>query len=298
MDLRNLNTFLHVAELGSFSAAGQRLGYSQPTVSVQVKLLEEELGVRLFDRMGHAVRLTEPGREVLAYAQQICTLCDRLSRHGGEQTDVLVRIATADSLCAPLMRREFPQLRRLLPGLRVRLMAAGTDELVRMLDRGEADLVCTLDNRIVNAAYCIAGEERIGLHFVAAPGHPLAKSGPVTPQSLLGHDLLLTEEGMSYRRLLDQWLAEAGLQSQPTLECGSADLLAELAAEGGFVAFLPDYVTERRVQAGSLVRLEAAGFQPALWKQVLYHCNKWLSPALKRVIDHLATALLAPFPEN
>jgi len=72
MEIKNLTTFVQVAELGSFSRAGERLGYSQPSVSVQIRQLEEELGFRLFDRIGHAVRLTDKGRDVLAYAQQVC----------------------------------------------------------------------------------------------------------------------------------------------------------------------------------------------------------------------------------
>ena len=75
MDIRNLTTFVHVAELGNFSRAAERLGYSQPTISVQIRQLEEELGFRLFDRIGHAVRLTDKGRDILAYAQQVCILC-------------------------------------------------------------------------------------------------------------------------------------------------------------------------------------------------------------------------------
>ena len=79
MDIRNLTTFVHVAELGNFSRAAERLGYSQPTISVQIRQLEEELGFRLFDRIGHAVRLTDKGREILGYAQQVCILAAILS---------------------------------------------------------------------------------------------------------------------------------------------------------------------------------------------------------------------------
>ena len=78
MELRSLNTFIQVAESGSFSRAAEKLGYSQPTVSMQIKGLEEELGFRLFDRIGHTVRLTEQGREVLSQAQQICHMCQEL----------------------------------------------------------------------------------------------------------------------------------------------------------------------------------------------------------------------------
>jgi len=79
MDIKNLTTFVHVAELGSFSRAAERLGYSQPTISVQIRQLELELGFRLFDRIGHAVRLTDRGRDALLYAQQVCQLCEQMS---------------------------------------------------------------------------------------------------------------------------------------------------------------------------------------------------------------------------
>ena len=66
MDLQGLNIFIQVAELNSFTKAGEMLGYSQPTVSFQIKQLEAELGVKLFDRIGHTVSLTDEGRSALA----------------------------------------------------------------------------------------------------------------------------------------------------------------------------------------------------------------------------------------
>ena len=71
MDLRSLNIFIEVAELGSFTRAGEKLGYSQPTISFQIKQLEKEMGVTLFDRIGHTVTLTDAGRDALPYAQNI-----------------------------------------------------------------------------------------------------------------------------------------------------------------------------------------------------------------------------------
>lgn len=68
MDLRNLKTFISVAELASFTRAAEQLGFSQSTVSFQIKHLERELGIRLFERTRHAMKLTDQGREVLRYA--------------------------------------------------------------------------------------------------------------------------------------------------------------------------------------------------------------------------------------
>lgn len=293
MDLKNLNTFVQAAELGSFSKAGERLGYSQPTVSVQIKQLEEELDSQLFDRIGHTVRLTDKGREILVYAHQIAGLCRQMTGPSNpEQEQIIIRLATADSLCGPLMDREFSRLRRSHPNISVKLTTAGTDELFRLLDHNEADLVCTLDNHIYNSNYVIAAEEPVGVHFVVSTAHPLAKKQVLTKEDLLCQDVLLTEQGMSYRRLLDEWMAKNSLQLQPVLETGSADLLCRLAEEGVGISFLPDYVTAAAVNRGTILRLDVQGFQPELWKQLLYHRSKWLSPAMETVVHHLAQITL------
>lgn len=113
-------------------------------------------------------------------------------------------------------------------------------------------------------------------------------------QILLEQDFLLTEQGMSYRRLLDEWMARDSLQIQPVLESGSTDLLCRLVEQGAGVSFLPDYVTEGSVKRGTIVRLDAEDFRPELWVQLLYHRNKWVSRSMQAVIDHLSGISLQP----
>lgn len=296
MDIRNLTTFVHVAELGSFSRAAQRLGYSQPTISVQIRQLEQELGFRLFDRIGHAVRLTDKGRQALQHAQQVCLLCQQMTQETEEDEtrEVLIRLATADSLSPGLLCGNFSRLRSRHPGIRLNLTTAGTAELFRLLDHNEADLVCTLDSHIYNTAYVIAAEEKVGVHFVVARDNPLARKEKLTIADLQSQDFLLTEKGMSYRRLLDEWLARASVEIRPVLETGRADLICVLVELGAGIAFLPDYVTEEAAARGSIVRLEAEGFRPELWKQLLYHREKWVSPAMQTVISILTEEQTAP----
>ena len=289
MDIRNLTTFVNVAESGSFSRAAQLLGYSQPAVSVQIRQLEEELGFRLFDRIGHAVRLTDQGRDALAYAQQVCRLCQQMSQEPGEeQTVALIRLATSDSLSACLLQESFPKLRTEHPGIRLNLTTAGTAELFRLLDHNEADLVCTLDSHIYNTNYVIASEEKIGVHFVVSRESPLAGKPVLSRDDLLSQDFLLTEQGMSYRRLLDEWMAKESLEIRPVLETGRADLICDLVEQGLGIGFLPDYATDAAVARGTVVRLDAEGFRPELWKQLLYHREKWITPAMQAVIELLA----------
>ena len=290
MDLRSLQIFIEVAELNSFTRAGEKLGYSQPTVSFQIRQLEQELGVPLFDRIGHTVSLTDAGREALDYAHRICNLSREMT--GGNLQNQpargVVRLGMADSLCHPLIARSFARFRQEYPHIALYIYDGGTDDLFRMLDHNEVDLICTMDSRTYDRTYVMAEEEAIGAHFVVGMGDPVAAEKTVKLEQLVEQPFLLTEKGMSYRRLMDEGLAVRSLEVHPVLETARADLICGLVARNMGVSFLPDYVTEADVQAGRLKRLDVDGFQVTVWKQVLYRRDKWLSAQMKAMIGYLS----------
>ncbi len=294
MDLRGLQIFIEVAELKSFTRAGERLGYSQPTVSFQIRQLEQELGVPLFDRIGHTVSLTDAGRDALSYAQRICNLSREMTMCAGQSREIsgTIRLGMADSLCYPLIARDFARFRQQYPQILLQILDAGTGELFRMLDHNEVDLICTMDSRVFDTSYITAEEEPIGTHFVVSAENPMAQQKTVTLEQLLEYPFLLTEKGMSYRRLMDEELAAQSMEVRPVLETARADLICGLVAQDMGVSFLPDYVTEADVRAGRLVRLRVEGFQVTVWKQLLYRRDKWLSPQMKAMIGYLSQVRL------
>jgi len=296
MDIRSLNIFIETAELGSFTQAGEKLGYSQPTVSFQIKLLEKELGVQLFDRIGHTVSLTDEGRAVLSYAQRICQLSQQMMQGDSREPGGVLRLGMSDSLCEPLIAGRFRLFRECYPKVSLQIITGDTGQLLESLDHNKVDMICTIDERVYDASYCIADEEPIGVHFVVAPQNALTGKRLLL-EDLLEQPFLLTEKGMSYRRVMDEHLAGQSRQIQPVLETGRADLLCALAEENAGVAFLPDYVTEKSVRKKKLVRLQPKDFQVQVWKQVMYRREKWVSLQMRAMIDHLASFRLSPREE-
>ena len=289
MDLRALSIFIEVAELGSFTRAGEKLGYSQPTISFQIKQLEKEMGVQLFDRIGHTVTLTDAGRDALGYAQQIC--------HTGQEMLLgidlrrepagMLRLGMADSLCEPLIVGHYGPFRAAYPKVCLHITTLDTSALLESLDHNDVDMICTMDDHVYDTNYVIADEEEIGVHFVASPWHPLAKMPEVAVSQLLEEPFLLTEKGMSYRRLMDEQLARSCMEINPVLETGQADLICKLVSENTGLSFLPDYVTEDMVRSGKIVRLKVPDLQVVVWKQLLYRREKWLSAPMRAMIDHM-----------
>jgi len=290
MDIRALNIFMEVAELGSFTKAGEKLGYSQPTISFQIKQLEKELGVSLFDRIGHTVSLTDAGRDALRYAQHICHLSQEmlLDTSGHREPAGILRLGMPDSLCEPLIAGHFYAFRNHYPKISLQIFTGDTEHLLGFLDHNEADLILTMDDHLYNPNYVIVDEEAIDVHFVVSPENILVQKDSVTIEELLQHPFLLTEKGMSYRRLLDERLARASMEIQPVLETGRADLICALAEENAGVGFLPDYVTADSVRKGKLVRLHVQDFRVVVWKQLLYRREKWVSLPMQAMIDHIS----------
>ena len=105
MELRNLITFIHVAELGSFTKAAEQLDYSQSTISFQIKQLEEEFGCLLFERINHTVTLTERGHELVSYAHKIRALTDDFKESIAKEAPLHghIHIVTPDSVCEEMI---------------------------------------------------------------------------------------------------------------------------------------------------------------------------------------------------
>lgn len=288
MDIRTLKTFVYVAELGSFTRAADTLGYSQSTVSFQIKQLERELGAPLFERVRHTVTLTDQGHQVLHYAQKISRLSQELtaSLHAQRPISGQIRLAAASSLCPAMQGPAFLEFRRQYPGISLKIIEADTDEMFHLLNHNQVDLVLTLDNHIYSAEYVIAREARVDVHFFAPADHPLAARAALSVTDLLHEPFLLTERGMSYRRLLDEALAERSLEITPVLEAGDAYHLCRLVQRGAGLSFLPDYVAFDALSAEQLRALPVTDLHVEVWKQLLYHRDKFCSPAMEAVMDY------------
>ncbi len=234
-----------------------------------------------------------------------------------------VRLATADSLCDSLLSKDFDKFRkrypdisleivtagteemfRLLnqnqvdavkdfdkfrkryPDISLEIVTAGTEEMFRLLNQNQVDAVLTLDKHIYHAEYVIAREERVSIHFIAAPDHPLCSKKKTAFEELVCQPFILTEKGMSYRRIMDEMLAGISLEIQPVLETGSAELICSLVSQGAGLSFLPDYVTEKARKEGRICYLDTEDFDADVWKQLIYHRDKWISPQMESVLSY------------
>lgn len=288
MDMKNINTFIYTAELGSFTKAAELLGYSQSTVSFQIRQLEEELGTVLFERINRTVTLTDRGKEILRYAHRMKQLAGEMQEMVQPKQEVRghLRIAMSDSLCEEIAEKLFVLLQRKYPEVTMKIVIAGTDEMFRLLNQNQVDFVYTLDRHIYHSDYVIVTESREAVHFVTGYQNSLNGKKQIPLQELICRPFILTEKEMSYRRMLSEYLASCSLEIQPVFEVGNTELICRmLEKNASAISLLPDYVTEKAVQEKRLVRLDVKDFQLDIWKQLLYHRDKWISPQMQAFMN-------------
>lgn len=293
MEFRNITTFMRVAELQSFSKAAEQLGYSQSAVTVQIRQLEQELSVRLFERIGKKVRLTEHGKRFLASSLDILNAVDaaRLKVGSPESAVGNLRIGTAESLLISVLPPVIMEFEKQYPKVEISTHTGIISELFDMVKQNDVDILFFLDKKTHFPEWVKVTEHLEPIVFVSSIMHPLAKQKNIPMEELLKEPFLLTEKGISYRYNLEQELSAAGMEIQPFLETGNTDVITKMLLHNTGISFLPKYVISEYISARQLSILDVDFPQIEMWSQLVYHKNKWMTPQMKYFIELMKNAL-------
>ncbi len=289
MDLKNLVTFIHVAELGSFTKAAEQLGYSQPSISFQIKQLEEEFGCLLFERINHTITLTEKGHELVSCAHQIRALTDGFKESVEKENECSghIHVVSPDSVCEEMINSHYIDFHQKYPDISIKFTTGDSAVMLDMLDHNEADVIITLDSHLYNKDYVIAKEQQLPMHFVASRNSEFSNRKKLSIKDIINEPFILTERGQGYRRVFDRELAKKSLEITPYLEIGRTDIITSMLTQSNMISYLPDFVTKPLIDSGELCYLDVRDMNIDIWKQLIYHKNKWMSKSLRTFINYV-----------
>ncbi|MBD5542185.1 MAG: LysR family transcriptional regulator [Lachnospiraceae bacterium] len=287
MEIRNITTFMRVAELNSFSKAAEQLGYSQSAVTVQIRQLEQELNIRLFERIGKHIRLTEDGNQFLSRALDILNAVDaaKTISHKQESPSGTLRIGTAESLLISILPSIIMEFRKRCPHVEISIRTGGIGELFDMVKQNNVDLLFFLDKKINFPEWIKVFEHSESIVFVSSSKHPLTKCRNIPLETIFKEPFLLTEKSISYRYELEQMAAAANVEIHPFLETGNTEVITKLLLQNAGISYLPEYVVRDYIRANRLAILDVACPKLQMWSQLVYHKNKWVTPQMKSFIE-------------
>lgn len=249
MDLRHLRTFVAVAEEGTVSKAALRLHVAQPALSRQIHDLEEELGVKLFDRVRRRLKLTAEGEQLLEDCRGVLGAADRLReraqllRRGyGGVLRVAATPQTIDGVFANFLHR----FAKTHPGVQIKLMESVGADHASMLERGQVHVTVGIfqsghaDNPNIEVF------QLAPLEFLAASRESFAAGGEIEIGRLAGHPLLLLDGSFYVRTTFDAACQLAGVKPRIFLESRTPHALLALAEAGHGIAIVPSVLPTNR----------------------------------------------------
>lgn len=286
MEIRQLITFQKVAELGSFSKAAEKLGYSQSAVTLQIKALEEEYGLLLFERFNKKVKITSKGQIFLRYAEnilgQIKTLENTVT--DSDFDEHILHIGTLDSLCAFSLSEILKIMRKNKPEYRIKISKGSPSELISLMEKNEVDIIYILDVLRYDIKWRRVLQKEEPCLFVCGPDNPILKKKTISLTDLLKYPFYLTEAKDNYQFALAQRLAFNDLSVDPVLEVGDTEVISHMLYEGDAVSFLPHFAVEKHLKEGDLKLVPTEDLNINMYHQIIYHKNKWLTDEMLEFI--------------
>lgn len=297
LTLRQLNVFESVARQLSFTRAAEELHLSQPAVSMQVRQLEEAVGLPLFEQIGKKIYLTGAGQELHRYSREIIQkLAEAESvlaeMKGMQRGRLVVSMVSNANYFIPRLLSVFCQRH---PGITVNLDVANREKLLKQLADNEMD-IGIMGQPPEEAELMAESFLENPLVVIAAPSHPLAREKSIPVERLEGETFLLREKGSGTRIAMERIFAQHGIAPPQGMEMSTTEAVKQAVAAGMGLAVVSLYTVELEVETQRLAVLDVEDFPiPRHWYAV-YRKGKRLSAVAQAFHDFLlgeAKALLA-----
>ncbi|MDQ7835825.1 MAG: LysR family transcriptional regulator [Humidesulfovibrio sp.] len=261
LDPHLLRSFLAVAAELSFRKAALALHCAPSTVTSQIRSLEQELGVVLFERSSRSVRLTGSGQGLVQNARRIVDLIEETQRlaAGGDGSGLELAVRISESLGVYCLPWVLPRFRQRFPDIRLSFATHSRHGLHQDIQHGVMDLALLLGEPFLAAGIDVELLGRERLVAIVAPQSPLAGSCTLRPEMLDAQALVLTRHVWSLRRSIEAALLEARVRPASVVECASVELVKACVMAGQGLSIVPAFSVREAVRRGELATLEWHG---------------------------------------
>ena len=288
LTFRQIQVFAAVARHQSFTRAGHELHLSQPAVSMQIKLMEEQVGLPLFEQLGRKIYLTEAGHELARYSTAIAQQLDEAAQvindlKGLAGGHLHIAVATTGAYIAPYLLAAFA---RLHPHLKVSMDVTNREALLHQLADNEVDLA-VMGRPTEELALDATAFLDNPLVVIAPPGHPLARHPQISLQDLAEYPFIIREAGSGTRSAAERFFSKAGVSLQTSMEMSSHEAIKHAVRAGMGLGIASLHTIREEVTAGHLVILAVQGLPIQRHWYLVHRQGKRLSAAAQAFRDFL-----------
>lgn len=289
MNTKNLITFKMILEAGSFQKAADRLNYTQSTVTFQIKQLEEELSLKLFEKIGRRMELTQAGKEILPYVNMILQGAEQINNYGKDLSEIegTLKIALPDSILIYAMQPFIQAYLHEAPNIQLIINSLPSGEINQAIMDGTADIGvnCEKSHYPETVMHKSLGTYRAIL--ITAPFTNSNLLDFITPHQRKPFSLICNEPDAYYQLEFNKYLSEKDIVLNPDMKVQSIEAVKKCVMNNLGIAVVPSYSVVEELKNGSLRPVKTEIDNKCYKSIYLYHKNKWISPQMELALKLL-----------
>jgi Transcriptional regulator len=287
MEIRHLQTFISIVELGGFTKAAEHLGYAQSTITSHIQILEDEIGEALFDRLGKKILLTNVGKELVPYARQMLGVYKEIKNITSEQKGVSgdIIIGAGESLSVYRLGKILKEYKKSFPKVNIILKNSICSDLRNRLHSGELDIIFTIEPEIIDKDLVVKNLKDECMVVISEPDVDLEFLSANSENQVSKENIIFSEKGCSFRISFENYLKQKKIKYLNPLEFSSIEAIKKCVMNGLGISVLPFYAVRNEINEGSLKMLGLKEQFDKYSTQLAYHKGKTISCAMSRLIE-------------
>ena len=289
MNTKSLVTFKTILEVGSFQKAADKLGYTQSTVTFQIKQLEEELALKLFEKIGRRMELTQAGKDIMPYVDMILQGTEQISNYGKSLSEITgsLKLAIPDSILIYNMQPFMQAFTHEAPNVQLIVNSIQSGEINPSIADGTADIGinCEKDSYPDSVVH-----KKLGKYKAVLVASPFANNNLldfITPHQRKPISLICNEPDGYYQLDMDKYLSEKDILLNPPMKVQSIEAVKRCVMNNLGIAVVPTYSIGEELKNGSLMPIKTELDEKEYNSFYIYHKNKWISPQMKLALNLL-----------
>lgn len=284
VDIRHFITFKTIVKMGSYTAAGVELGYTQSAITEHMRRLESSLNTKLFDHIGRKMVLTQTGYELLKYTDELMLIMEKIDSVGVDADDLqgTVRVAMPGDLAFGRFCWALKKFREIAPKVNIIINSEhSVTKIYQLLRNGDVDIAFTMDHGKEHHQFHVTRMEDTSLCIIAGPTVNITKVNLKSYGNPLGLGIVLNQRDSVFRGIFEDYLERRNIVPESITELWGIEVVKRYVHFGAGITMLPHVNIENELKKGKFILLETDVPLPKIYINMSVLKNKWESPQIK-----------------
>lgn len=283
METKNLVTLMTILEYGSFHKAATRLNYAPSTVTSQIRQLEDELSIQLFEKVGRRMELTQAGKDILPYVEKILQNVEQIHNYnkGASEITGTLRLVAPDSIFIYVMQPVIKEILHDAPHIQLIINSLPSDDINQAIVNGAADIGIDCDKGNFPESVLHPASKPFQACLIASPFYNPSELDYITPHQTKSVGMIYNEPNANYQREMASYLARKDIMLHPSMKLQSIEAVKRSVMNNLGIAYVPSFSVEEELEKGSLLQIKTELDGRPFPAVCVYHRNKWISPQMK-----------------